>query len=213
MLKRIDAVVAHGEKFNTLSHFIAAFFAFCGAIVLMSTAISKGDPTRILSCAIYGVTTIGIYIISTLYHGSSGPKKDVLRKLDYIGIYLKIAGNYTPYMILAIGGIQGYTILVSVWLLAGLGILQEVALRSKNRSLSTLIYVIMTALALPVLKNLATAISPVGFALLMTGFLSYAIGFYFFLNDEKIRHGHGIWHLFVIGGSTCQYLCLLIYVV
>jgi hemolysin III len=213
MLKKIDAVVAQGEKFNTLSHFIAAFFALCGALVLMYTAISKGDNTRILSCAIYGVTTIGIYIISTLYHGVSGPKKDVLRKLDYIGIYLKIAGNYTPYMILAIGGIQGYTILVSVWLLAGLGILQEVALRSKKRTLSNLIYIIMSARALPVLKNLATSVAPMGFALIMLGFLSYAIGFYFFINDEKIRHGHGIWHLFVIGGSTCQYLCLWLYVV
>lgn len=179
----------------------------------MATAISKQDPVRILSCAIYGVTTIGIYIISTLYHGSRGEKKDMFRRLDYIGIYLKIAGNYTPYMILAIGGLKGFTVLASVWALAAIGILQEFALRSKHRTISNLIYLSMSALAIPVLQQLATAVHTWGFALIMLGFLSYAIGFVVWLNDHKIPHGHGIWHLFVIGGSTCQYLCLWLYVV
>jgi hemolysin III len=43
--------------------------------------------------------------------------------------------------------------------------------------------------------------------------LIYSLGIYFFLNDEKVKHFHGIWHLFVLGGSICQYVAIQFYVV
>lgn len=116
-------------------------------------------------------------------------------------------------MILAIQGLRGWTVLSSVWMLAAAGIFIEIFVKPKTRLIPNIIYFTMSSTVLPVINVLARSVPPFGFALIMLGFLSYAVGFYFFINDEKIPHGHGIWHLFVIGGSACQYLCLLMYVV
>ncbi|HWU44519.1 MAG TPA: hemolysin III family protein [Bdellovibrio sp.] len=205
--------VQDGERFNTFSHLIGTMLAFGGVCLLMCTAMAKHDMLREITCAIYSLSTLGIYAISTLYHGSVGPRKDILRKMDYIGIYFKIAGNYTPFMILAIQGLRGWAVVVAIWSFAVGGILMELYLPLKSRFLPNIVYLIMSSMVLFVIHVLVQTVAPEGFALIMLGFLSYAVGFYFFLNDERIPHGHGIWHMFVIGGSLCQYLCLLMFIV
>lgn len=212
-LKVMKIAVQDGERFNVFSHLAAGLLAACGVCLLMFSALLKHDMSRIITCSIYSISTVGIYIISVLYHASHGPTKQLFRRLDYIGIYLKIAGNYTPYMILAIQGLRGWTVLSTVWTLAAAGILIEIFFKPDNRLVPNMIYLTMSSTVLPVIHILARSVPPLGFAMIMLGFLSYAVGFYFFLNDDKIPHGHGIWHMFVIGGSACQYMCLLMYVV
>ncbi len=209
MLKKLP--FEEGERFNTVSHFVGALLAIAGTVLLLFFAASKQDSWKIFTFTIYGITTVGLYCISTIYHGSSREKKDFYRKLDYIGIYLKIAGNYTPFALLALRGTTGWIVLATVWSLAVFGILREIIKEPKQRSLSLTIYGVMSITVLPVLKELMDAIPPAGFALIMTGFVSYAVGVYFFFNDEKLKHGHGIWHICVMGGTFCQYLCLLMY--
>ncbi|WP_413288947.1 PAQR family membrane homeostasis protein TrhA [Bdellovibrio sp. HCB337] len=203
----------YGERFNTISHLVAAGFSALGAAVLLYLAISKNDFVEIAAVIVYAVTTVGLYLASTLYHGSQGNIKNLLRRLDYIGIYLKIAGNYTPFMIILLRGSAGWATLAVVWALAFVGIVHEFSLGKKTRRYSLIIYGIMSLAVLPVLKNLIDALPPAGFGLIMAGYISYAIGFYFYLNDHKIKHGHGLWHIGVIGGTLFQYLCLVIYVV
>ncbi|MFM6928575.1 MAG: hemolysin III family protein [Bdellovibrio sp.] len=205
--------IQDGEKFNTFSHLMGAFFATCGAALLMRSAVLSHDSEKIFTCFIYCFSTVLIYVISTLYHSSNGPKKDVFRRLDYIGIYLKIAGNYTPFMILAIRGLPGYSVLMVVWAIAAVGVMIEAFFKPENRLVPNLLYLSMCATVIPVLSKLFAAVHPLGFFLIMLGFASYGVGFLFFLNDEKIKHGHGIWHMFVIAGTAAQYFCLLMYVV
>lgn len=202
----------YGERFNTISHLVATALASFGAALLLYLAISKNDLLEIIAFSIYAITTVGLYSASTLYHGSNGAIKNLLRRLDYIGIYLKIAGNYTPFMILLLRGSGGWVVLSAVWLLAAIGIVHEFNLGKKTRRYSMIIYGVMTLAVLPVTKHLVDALPPQGFALILAGFASYGVGFYFYINDERIKHGHGLWHLGVIGGTLFQYLCLLMYV-
>lgn len=205
--------VQDGERFNTFSHLFGAFVAMCGVVMLMRSALISQDTAKVFTCLIYGFSTVFIYIISTLYHSASGPAKRLFHRLDYIGIYIKIAGNYTPYMILAIRGWPGYSVLTTVWAIAAVGILIEIFLKPENRLVPNLLYVSMCATVIPVLSKLFVAIPHLGFFLIMLGFASYGVGFLFFLHDDKIKHGHGIWHLFVMGGSTAQYVCLFMYLI
>jgi hemolysin III len=202
----------HGERFNTITHLIGAALAICGAIALLSLAIIKGDIWRIVAFSIYGVITVGLYAISTIYHGlHHGDKKDFFRRLDYIAIYLKIAASYTVFCLLVIRTPLGWGTFALIWTLALIGILQEIIFGADRRKYSVLLYVAMTALAIILVKPLINAHTLSGFSWIAAGLVSYAIGFYFFLNDERMKHAHGIWHLFVIGGSLCHYLCILIY--
>ena len=209
----LKIAVQDGERFNTFSHLAAALGAACGVCLLMFSAVAKHDMSRVITCSIYSISTVGIYILSVLYHASHGPSKRFFQRLDYIGIYLKIAGNYTPYMILAIQGFRGWSVLSTVWTLAAIGIFVELFFKPESRLVPNLIYLTMSSTVIPVLHILFASVPPFGFGLIMVGFLSYVVGFYFFLNAEKIPHAHGVWHMFVIGGSLCQYLCLLMYVV
>lgn len=203
----------YGERFNTISHLVAAALATLGAAVLIYLAISKNDLMELIAVVIYAITTIGLYLASTFYHGSKGQIKDLLRRVDYIGIYLKIAGNYTPFMILLLRGPAGWGTLTVVWSLAFLGILHEFNLGKKTRRYSLIIYGVMSLAVLPVAKNLIDALPLPGLLLILAGYMSYFVGFYFFMNDHRIKHGHGLWHMGVIGGTFFQYLCLVLYVV
>ncbi len=202
-----------GERLNTFSHLIATALAFAGTAVLLFLAAAKGDPLRLISFSIYGITTIGLYFFSTLYHSApQGPTKDFYRKLDYTGIYFKIAGNYTPFMLITLKGWSGWSILALVWILAGFGIAQELILGETTRKWSFFIYGVMSLSAVAVVDQLAHALPLKGFLFILAGYICYAVGTVFFFNDERIKHGHGIWHLCVVAGACFQYLCLLNYV-
>jgi len=203
----------HGERLNTLTHLFGAAMALIGACLLMYLATSKHDPWKIFCFAVYSCTTVWLYFSSTLYHGTNGFWKEIWRKCDYTGIYLKIAGNYTPYALLTLAGTKGFAICSFVWVLAIVGIVQELLIGKHTRKYSYVIYVLMSAAVVPALHELYRALPAMGFAMVMAGFTSYVVGMFFYTNDTKIKHGHGIWHIFVLGGSALQYLCLLFYVV
>lgn len=209
--RNLNIRIEDGERLNTFTHAVGAFLAVLGSFTLLYLAASKQDTWRLFSFSIYAFTTVGLYLISALYHAAPQSKKEFYRKLDYIGIYLKIAGNYTPYAILALRGNVGWTVLGFVWALAFAGIVWEIWAPQKKRSLSFIIYGVMSVTVLPALKNLMDALPPTGFAMVIAGYASYAVGCYFFFNDERIKHGHGMWHLCVMAGTLFQFLCVLFY--
>lgn len=202
----------YGEKFNSISHLVGAGLAASGAVALIVLAAHLGDPWKIVSFSIYGAMLLTLYIASTLYHCLQGRAKDILQKFDHCAIYLLIAGSYTPFTLVSLRGPWGWSLFGTVWGLALLGIAQEIWLAKGARIFSLIIYVAMGWLAVIAISPLITALSWAGFAWLAAGGLAYTIGILFYALDTKIRHGHGIWHLFVLGGSACHYFALLFYV-
>jgi hemolysin III len=201
-----------GERFNSISHLVGAGLAVAGTAVLIVLAAQVGDPWKIVSFSIYGAMLVALYVFSTLYHSVRGRAKDVLRKFDHCAIYLLIAGSYTPFALVSLRGPWGWSLLGSVWALAVLGIVQEVWLAKGARVLSLVIYVVMGWLALVAISPLWLALKPAGFAWLVTGGALYTLGMLFYATDHKLRHGHGVWHLFVLGGSACHFFTVLLHV-
>ncbi|MDO8653520.1 MAG: hemolysin III family protein [Undibacterium sp.] len=202
----------YGEKFNAVTHLVGAVMALAGAAVLIVLAGQGGDPWKLVSVAIYGVTLVLLYSFSALYHSFRGPIKNLLRKLDHHGIYLLIAGSYTPFCLVTLRGPWGWWLLSAVWGLAVLGSLQELRKQSGARILSVVIYVVMGWAALAALVPLKQALGSDGFAWVAAGGLLYTVGIIFYALDTRLRHAHGIWHLFVIAGSAAHYYAILRYV-
>jgi len=200
------------ERFNSISHLAGAGLAVAGSVLLIVLASLQGDPWKIVSFSIYGAMLTALYVFSTLYHSVRGPAKDVLRKFDHCAIYLLIAGSYTPFALVTLRGTWGWSLLGTVWGLALLGILQEIWFAGGARVLSLIIYVLMGWLALVAVSPLWQALTPSGFAWLAAGGLFYTLGIIFYATDHKLRHGHGVWHLFVLSGSTCHFFAVLLYV-
>lgn len=201
-----------GERFNSISHLVGTVLALIGASVLITQSALQADPWKIVSFSIYGAMLFALYLASTLYHTLRGRAKAVFKKLDHCSIYLLIAGSYTPFALVSLRGPWGWSLLGAVWTLAVLGIVQEIWLARGERVLSLVIYVLMGWLALVAVVPLWQALTPAGFAWLAAGGACYTLGIAFYATDHKLRHGHGIWHLFVLAGSTCHFLTMALYV-
>jgi hemolysin III len=201
-----------GERLNGYTHLAGAILALAGAAVLVVMAAAKGDPWRITSFAIYGTTLVALYLASTLYHSLRGRAKGVWRKLDHCSIYLLIAGTYTPFALVTLNGPWGWSIFGAVWGLAVLGIVQECWLARGARVTSLAIYLLMGWLALVAAVPLLEALGWAGFAWIAAGGAIYTLGIVFYVFDERVRHFHGIWHLFVLGGSATHFGAIAAYV-
>ncbi len=207
----------HGEKFNTITHLLGALIALPGILFLIILATQTGDPWKIISTSIYGLTLVLLYLSSSLYHGHGGRFKKLFQKFDHLSIYLLIAGTYTPYMLVTLRGVWGWSILGVVWGLALLGIIIDLLPKDPNkedkRIIQLVIYLIMGWLVIIPLKPLAENLASNGVFLLGLGGLLYTVGVVFFVLDEKLKHAHGIWHLFVLGGSVSHYISISAYVI
>jgi hemolysin III len=202
----------HGERFNAWTHLVGAVLAFIGAAWLLVAASLQGDPWKIVSMAIYGVTLLMLYSISTVYHSVQGRAKVIMRKLDHLSIYLLIAGSYTPFCLVTLRGPWGWSLFGIVWGLALIGMLQEIKPRSEARVLSIIIYAVMGWIVLVAVKPLLAALGRAGFTWLAAGGVFYTVGIIFFAYDSRFRHWHGIWHLFVIAGSLLHFVAISFYV-
>lgn len=202
----------HGERFNAWTHLVGAALACVGAVWLLVLASLTGELRIIVSVAIYGLTLVLLYSISTLYHSVQGRAKVRMRKLDHLSIYLLIAGSYTPFCLITLHGPWGWALFGIVWTLAVIGMLQEIKPRSEARVLSIVIYAVMGWIVLIAVKPLIAALGMEGFIWLAGGGVLYTVGIIFFAYDSRFRHWHGIWHLFVMGGSLMHFVAVLRYV-
>lgn len=202
----------HGERFNSISHIVGAVLAAVGLVVLVVTAAQQGDPWKIVSLTIYGVTLFLTLTVSTLFHSMRGRAKQIMRKLDHLSIYALIAGTYTPFTLVTLRGAWGWSIFAVVWGLATVGIVVDSLHRKGLRILQVVIYLVMGWLVLIALDPLLKALPTAGFIWLLLGGCFYTFGLLFYALDKRIRHFHGVWHLFVLAGSASHYFSILFYV-
>lgn len=205
----------YGEKFNSITHLVGAVLAVMGFGALLTKAVDHGDTAMIVSFSIFGLTLVLLYTASTLYHSFHPPRlKTIFRKLDHVSIYLLIAGTYTPYMMVSLGEGKGPLMLTFVWTLAIIGLLLDVLMPRRMETLQIIIYLVMGWVCTLEFSNLQASISPPGIVLLTLGGIAYTVGVIFYVLDglNKLRHAHGIWHLFVLCGSICHFASIFGYV-
>jgi len=205
----------YGERFNSITHLVGSVLSLMGLGALLAVSIQQQNPLLILSFTIFGVTLVVLYTMSTLYHSISSPTvKNIFQKLDHIAIYLLIAGTYTPYMLVTLGDGKGPLLLGFVWGLAIVGILIDLFKKRRIEILQITIYLVMGWTCTVDFANLQAALPSAGIIWLTLGGITYSIGIIFYVLDDmnKLRHSHGIWHLFVLLGSMCHFISIIAYV-
>ena len=202
----------YGEKLNTWTHLVGVLLALAGTLWLMSIAVSSRDIWKIVSSAIYSVTLIGLYGVSTAYHSAQGKAKAVLQRLDHLAIYLLIAGSYTPFCLVTLRGPWGWSLFGVVWALAALGMFLELRPKSEARVLSVVIYATMGWIVLVAIAPLLEQLGKTGFFWLAAGGLAYTAGIFFYAFSKRFPSWHGIWHLFVLAGSTFHFIAISFFV-
>lgn len=205
----------YGEKLNSISHLIGAALALVGFGALLTISIQEHDLLLIISFTIFGLTLVLLYTMSTLYHSfSSVGLKRIFQKLDHVAIYLLIAGTYTPFLLVSIREQNGLTALAIIWTLAAVGLLLDILIKKRIEWLQLAIYLAMGWFCILFYSTLQASIPAAGMAWLTIGGFLYMGGVVFYVLDEfdKLRHAHGIWHLFVLLGSISHFISIAGYV-
>ena len=201
------------ELANRLTHIFAAAISLVGIVFLVIAASRTGDPYRIVSSAIFCGSLSVFYVISTLYHTIRSPKsRYVFRVLDHAGIYLVIAGTYTPFTLVPLRESSGWALFGVVWGLAIAGAIFKSFMTYRLAFLAPVLYIALGWLIVVDLEGLLTLVPIKGVLWLVAGGLFYTVGIVFYAFD-RIPYNHAIWHVFVIAGSLCHYLSILWYVV
>ncbi|MDX1545836.1 MAG: hemolysin III family protein [Rhodothermales bacterium] len=204
-------VSAEEEWASALTHGAGLVLSLAGVLVLLAVAVARGEVTHVVGSAIFGGTLVFMYTASTLYHSIDAPRlKRVWWMIDHIAIYLLIAGTYTPFVLLYYDGGLAWTVLCLVWGIALAGTVFKLFFTGRFERLSVALYLAMGWLLVPFAGPLLTAAPPGCVLLLAAGGLCYTGGVIFFAWNT-LRYNHAIWHLFVLGGSVCHYLALLLY--
>jgi len=201
-----------GERLNSISHLIGAALALVGLVVLVVIAARQGDPWKIVSFSIYGTTLVLLYVFSTLYHSVPGDAKKIFRTLDHNAIYLLIAGTYTPFVLGPLRGPWGWSLFGVIWGLAVLGIAVESFSGGSRKIARIAIYLAMGWLVIVAARPLVQQLPSAATAWLAAGGLFYSGGVVFYAADKRIKHAHGVWHVFVMAGSAAHYVAVLLYV-
>ncbi len=196
------------EFLHALTHGIGFIFSVIAYIVLIVNGVAIENVLYRISFNMYGISLIVLYAASTLYHGFlDGKAKNVLEICDHAAIYALIAGSYTPFVLLVVRGVMGWTIFIVVWSIALGGIVFKVFLVKRFRVISTILYLLMGWLIVIAIKPLYINLSAISLVMLFVGGLFYSVGTIFYLK-RSIRYNHVIWHIFVLGGSISHFLAI-----
>ena len=201
------------EIFNSVSHGLGSAMACVGFGVLIVLSALYGDAWAVVSSAIYSFALFTLYLASTLYHACSNRTvKHILQVLDHCSIFLLIAGTYTPYTLITLRGPMGWSLFGVVWGAALVGIVLNAIDLKKFSKLSMVCYVAMGWVVVVAIKPLMGSLSLRGLILLALGGIFYTSGIVFYA-QKRIQYMHSIWHLFVLAGSVCHYLSIVLDVI
>jgi hemolysin III len=209
----IPASYTQGEELaNAITHGIGALLSVAALVLLITIPALQGDARGVTCGAIFGTTLILGYSTSTAYHCLRSERaKKIGRKLDHASIFLLIAGTYTPFLLVSLRGLWGWSLFGVVWGLCLVGATLKLFLAGRFRVLSTVIYILTGWLIVIAIKPLTASLPAGGIWLLGAGGLCYTGGTVFYLL-KSLRYHHAIWHLFVLAGSSCHFFSVLNYV-
>lgn len=202
-----------GEEIaNSITHGVGIGLSVAALTLLIVYGVRSGDGWRLASAIVYGITLVLEYTASTLYHSFPQPKvKHIFKILDHAGIYMLIAGTYTPFTLVTIRESGGWIVFVLIWALAVTGISTEAFWAYRPRWLSAVVYLAMGWLVIFAIRPIVAGLAPAGVWLLVAGGLAYTLGTVFYV-FKKVPYFHAIWHLFVLGGSICHFLAVVLFV-
>jgi len=197
------------ELANAVSHGLGALLGAMALGWMLALAIPRG-PWETVGVAVFGVSLILLYLSSTWYHGTPDSAfRKRLQVLDHAMIFVLIAGSYTPWLLVNLRGPWGWALFGTVWLIAVVGVILKVIFLPRFDKLGTALYVVMGWIIVIAVKELVANVNPGGLRWLLAGGLCYTGGVAFYL-QRRLPFTHLIWHIFVMAGSTCHVVAVIV---
>jgi hemolysin III len=202
-----------GEEIaNSIIHGLGIGLSVAGLTLLVHAAYNDGDQWKLASAIVYGLALVLEYTASTLYHSFPQPQvKHVFKILDHAGIYVLIAGSYTPFLLVTLRESSGWMWFAIIWSIAVAGIAVEAFWAYRPGWVSALVYLAMGWLVVLAIGPLTANLAPGGVRLLVAGGLAYTLGTIFYVL-KRVPYMHAVWHVFVLAGSILHFLAVMLFV-
>lgn len=185
-------------------HLIGVTGAVLGAILLLIWSAKTSSPGEMAAVAIYAITLIATFSASAFYHMTPWERiRPVLRRIDHAAIYLKIAGTYTPLVVM-IGSGLAYVMLGIVWAMAVIGMTLKLAFWRTPGRFGPVLYLVMGWMSIVLILTSWSKL-PLGY--IIAGGLLYTTGVAFYA-AKNMKYSNAIWHGFVISASACFFMAI-----
>jgi len=211
----LEPTFSAGEEVaHAVTHGFGLVCAIAWTLTMAEQAHLHGDAIDLFAALVYGGTMTHVYLASTLYHAlpMSWQTKRTFELLDYTGIYALIAGTYTPFMLGPLRGPFGWSVFGVVWLVALLGIAQELLSRPRRVRLSLALYLGMGWVGIVIGVPLSMHVPQRGLLILLAGGTAYTVGVIFYA-WRAFRYHHAVWHVFVLIGSALHTIAVIEYAI
>lgn len=201
------------EIFNAVTHGVGTLLAIAAIPLCVVRSVCDGSGMLLAAALIYSITMVIEYLMSTLYHALALPRaKKVFKVLDHCGIYLYIAGTYTPFCLVTLIDNSGIPLCIFVWVVALAGVVAEAFWVERPRWISAILYLLQGWAVVVCLPALWSLLDPVGFWLLVVGGLCYTVGAVFYIFTKKKKFMHSVFHLWVLAGSVFQFFSIYLFI-
>jgi len=199
--KRADLVV----------HIVGLTLALLGGVVLLALAVGAGSIGRVVGVSIYAAGLLAMLGFSTAYNFAKPRHRPALRRLDHAGIFLMIAGSYTPFT-LSLPGPWAWGMTSAVWSIASLGALGKLLLKHVDRKFWIGVYLALGWLVVVAMKPMIDHLAWYALLLLLAGGLVYSTGVIFYVN-KRLKFARAIWHGHVVAAAATHWAAVLVGVV
>jgi hemolysin III len=193
-------------------HIVGLTLALVGGIVLLTLAVRAGSITQVVGVSIYATGVIAMLAFSTAYNFANHKYRPTLRRLDHAGIFLMIAGSYTPFTTQSLHGGWAWGMTAAVWGVAGLGALSKLFLPHVPRKFSVALYLALGWLVVVALKPMIDSVAWYAMLLLVAGGVLYSTGVIFYVN-KRLKFARAIWHGHVVAAAAAHWTAILLGVV
>jgi hemolysin III len=193
-------------------HIVGLTLALVGGIVLLTLAVRAGSITRVVGVSIYAAGVVAMLAFSTAYNFAKARYRPLLRRLDHAGIFLMIAGSYTPFTIHNLTGGWAWGMTAAVWSVAGAGALSKLFLPQIDRKLGVAVYLALGWLVVVALKPMIDNVTWAALLLLLAGGVLYSTGVIFYVN-KRLKFSRAIWHGHVVAAAATHWAAVLVGVV
>lgn len=190
-------------------HAIGVISAMAAGIVLVVYVAQTQDQTQIAATGIYTGLLFLSLVISALYHLLPWDRsRPVFRRFDHAAIYLKIAGTYTPLVVL-IGSVFAYVVLAGVWIVALIGVVGKLSFWTPDGRGSLPVYLGMGWASVLLIWPMIQTLPPATVGLIIGGGVLYTLGTLVYRYPE-MRYQNAVWHSFVLAASTCFFAAVTV---
>jgi hemolysin III len=193
-------------------HIVGLTLALVGGVVLLTLAVMAHSISAVVGVSIYAAGLVAMLAFSTAYNFANHLYRPALRKLDHAGIFLMIAGSYTPFTIHNLTGGWAIGMTAAVWTIAILGVLMKLLVPKVPRALSLTLYLALGWLVVVALKPMIDSVAWYALLLLLAGGILYSTGVIFYVN-KKLKFARAIWHGHVVAAAATHWCAVLLGVV